>query len=180
MTAANFPQAILFGFTLPEEGGFSDNPDDPGGATQAGITLTTFRKIMKNPALTVADLKAITPEAESTIYRLGYWATIRGDELPAGIDLTTFDFGVNAGPGESEMLLQRAVGVPADGILGPISMAAIAKASPCETIVALAGLQKAHYEALPTFHIFGAGWLARNTRRATAALKLIPTTKETT
>lgn len=175
MAAANFPHPIL-DFTLVEEGGFSDDANDPGGATEHGVTLAVFRKVMKNPALTVADLKAITPAEEMRVYQPGYWMTVRGDDLPSGVDLMTFDFGVNSGPGESEMLLQEAAGLTGDdvdGALGPMSMAAISRASPSDLIAKLAGVQKAHYRSLKTFRFFGVGWLSRTDRRAAAALKLV-------
>lgn len=177
MAAQNFPNPILR-FTMVEEGGFSDNPDDPGGATENGITLTTYRKIMRNPSLTVADLKNITPTSEAAIYRAGYWSVMNGDALPGGVDLMVFDFGVNAGPMHSEVLLQRAAGLEgaaADGILGPISMAAIDKASPSELVAALVGLQLGYYRGLKTFSIFGAGWTARTERRSKASLQLVNT-----
>jgi lysozyme family protein len=100
---------------------------------------------------------------------------VRGDDLPAGVDLSVFDFGVNAGPRRSVEMLQSAVGVDADGDLGPISMAAISAASPATVVASLSGMQRAHYESLDTFDVFGAGWLARNERRLQAATALIPT-----
>lgn len=175
MAAANFPHPIL-DFTLVEEGGFSDDPRDPGGATEHGVTLAVFRKVMKNPGLTAADLRSITPEQEMEVYKPGYWNAVRGDDLPSGIDLMTFDFGMNCGPGESEMLLQEAAGLTGDdvdGVLGQMSMAAISRGSPSDLIAKLVGMQKAHYRSLRTFRFFGAGWLARTDRRAAAALKLV-------
>lgn len=171
MTAANFPTPIL-DFALREEGGFSDDPRDPGGATMAGITIATFRKLMGDPSLTIDDLKAITPGEEASIYAKGYWSVVRGPDLPSGVDLSVFDFGVNAGPGRSERLLQEAVGVAADGVLGPISMAAIAKNLPSAIITTLAKLQMVHYQSLPDFPTFGSDWTARTARRTKAALAM--------
>lgn len=172
MAAANYPSPIL-DFTLREEGGWADNSDDPGGATMKGVTLATFQS--HYPGSTADDLRNITEDQLAAIYRNGYWNTVRGDDLPAGVDLSVFDFGVNAGPRRSVEMLQSAVGVDADGDLGPISMAAISAASPATVVASLSGMQRAHYESLDTFDVFGAGWLARNERRLQAATALIPT-----
>lgn len=169
MTTASFPVSLAF--TLEAEGGWADNPDDPGGATNKGITLSTFR--IYQPGATADDLRVIPDAIVAQIYREMFWDRMNGDTLPAGVDLTVFDFGVNSGPTRSRRLLQQAVGVTADGVLGPISMGAIAKASPSEVIARLSGLQKAHYESLDDFDEFGRGWIARNESRAAAAMRLV-------
>lgn len=169
MSAVNFAAALAF--TLQCEGGWSDNPDDPGGCTMKGITLATFEGFY--PGATADELRAITDDQIQHIYSVGYWAPVHGDELPSGVDLSVFDFGVNAGPRRSRELLQQAVGVTVDGTLGPISMAAINAASPSAVIAALAGLQKSYYQGLDGWDEFGAGWSARNERRAVAAMALI-------
>ena len=169
MTAINFRACLSF--TLQEEGGFVDNPRDPGGATNKGITLTTFRRY--DPGATVDDLREIGDAMVAGIYAKGYWVPVDGDSLPSGIDLAVFDFGVNAGPGTAIRLLQRAVGVADDGILGPISMAAINAAVPADVISALGRLQMQHYQELDDWPTFGDGWTARTARRTKAALALV-------
>ena len=178
MAAANYPDPILT-FTLQEEGGFSNNPDDPGGATEHGITLRTFRNMMHDQALTVADLQAITPGEEATIYRTGYWTVVDGDNLPSGIDVMVFDEGVNAGPARSERMLQEAAGLTGDdidGVIGPQTLAAVAAVPATDLVTRLTGIQRAYYRSLDTFDEFGEGWMARIDRRMTLALKLIPHT----
>lgn len=168
MTTGNF-QACL-AFALNQEGGWSMNPKDPGGATMKGVTIATFQRY--HPGATVDDLRNITYEQLTDIYRDGYWDAVRGDDLPSGVDLMVFDFGVNAGPARSVTFLQRAVGVAEDGIIGPISLAAIGKTSPVSMISTLAGLQRAHYRSLATFQTFGAGCMARTDQRVTFALRI--------
>jgi len=170
MTATNFP--VCLSFTLGAEGGWSDNPHDPGGATMRGITLHTFQGY--KAGATKQELRNISDKDVAAIYRHGYWAPVRGDDLPAGIDLMVFDFGVNAGPDRAVLELQQVVGVKADGILGPISLAAVAKAPATETITKLSGLQRAYYRSLPTWGEFGHGWMNRTDARVTAALRLLP------
>lgn len=163
---ANFDPSLAF--TLSEEGGWSDDPDDPGGATNKGITLATFRDYM--PGATAAELRDIPDNQVSHIYMMGYWRPVAGDHLPAGLDLMVFDFGVNAGPSRSARMLQQAVGVEEDGIIGPVTLKAISSVS--DTLSRLSGLQRAHYRALPEFGLYGAGWMARTDRRLAAALRM--------
>lgn len=169
MTETNFDASLAF--TLGEEGGWSDNPRDPGRATMKGVTFATF--LCWYPGASVDDLRAITDDQVKTIYRRGYWLPVHGDNLPSGVDLSVFDFGVNAGPDRSIRELQHALGVASDGVLGPISMAALTKASPSEVIAKLAGMQKSYYMSLPEFDEFGDGWLARTERRAKAAMGVV-------
>jgi lysozyme family protein len=165
------PFDTALAFTLAEEGGFSDREDDPGGATNKGITLATFSEYQ--PGATVDELRAISDADVWRIYRLGYWNKMRCGDLPAGVGLSVFDFGVNAGVGNSARMLQWASGLSGDdvdGIVGPHTIAAANRRAPAILIDTLAAMQAAHYRRLPDFPTFGAGWLARTVRRLTAAL----------
>lgn len=177
----NFPPCLSFTIgpssfgPLGEEGGWADNPQDPGGCTMRGVTLRTYADwCARNglPEPTPDDLRAIPDSQLSVIYHGGYWRPIAGDELPRGVDLMVFDFGVNAGTGTSARLLQRVVGVAEDGDIGPITLAAVRAQRPAALIEALAVAQDAHYTGLADFAEFGAGWLARTTRRRAAALRM--------
>src|ERR687893_518270 len=84
-------------FTLAQEGGYVDDLHDPGGATNMGVTLATYRHWDHDPALGPADVQAMTRQTAAAIYRALYWNALQSPSLPAGIDLSTFDFGVNAG-----------------------------------------------------------------------------------
>lgn len=169
MSAANFDAALSF--TLIEEGGWSDDPDDPGGATNHGITLATFQEYY--PDATVDDLRSITDEEVERIYRVGYWNTINGDALPSGVDLTLFDFGVNAGWRTAAEQIQRLAEVEVDGEIGPLTLAAISKKSPTALIAQLAGEQKAYYRGLADFPRYGTDWLNRTEARAKVAMTLV-------
>src|SRR6516165_6284529 len=99
----NFDTCLAF--TLKEEGGYSDNPADPGGATNMGITLATYRQWSDNPNLGPVQVQDMTERTARAIYRSLYWNPLRADALPVGVDLSVFDMGVNAGiwarPGSS-------------------------------------------------------------------------------
>ena len=171
MTAANF-QAWL-DFELVWEGGWSDNLNDPGGATNQGITLATWRAATCNPNATADDLRAMTDAQRDALYRDMYWATIAGDDLPSGIDLAVADFAVNAGPGRSAKMLQTALGVTADGAIGPVTLAACAAADPSDLIEKLRQARLIYYEGLPGWPEFGRGWAARVAACAEAAVGMV-------
>jgi lysozyme family protein len=80
-------------FTLREEGGYVDDPADPGGATNMGITLATYRQWADNPALGPTQVQDMTARTARAIYRSLYWNPLRADALPIGVDLSVFDMG---------------------------------------------------------------------------------------
>lgn len=161
-----FPACLAF--TLAEEGGFVNDPADPGGATNKGITLATYRRYV--PDATEDGLRHISDADVARIYRAGYWAPVRGADLPAGVDLMVFDFGVNAGPGRSAKMLQRAAGVAEDGAIGPMTLAAVRRMPAPDLIRVIAQMHRDYYATLANFGWFGRGWLARTARREHAAL----------
>lgn len=157
MSLGNFTNCLPV--TLKYEGGWSDHPRDPGGATMKGITLAVYRRY--RPAASKADLRAISQTEVEMIYRAGYWSPIKGDDLPAGVDLAAFDFGVNSGVSRASKYLQRAVGVDADGKIGNVTIAAARSADGKEVIQRLCGQRLSFVRALSTFDAFGKGWSRR-------------------
>jgi lysozyme family protein len=156
---------------LESEGGFVDDPADPGGATNLGVTLNTL-KAWNGPAATVADVKALTPQTVAPIYRRNYWDAARCGDCPPGVDLMTFDEAVNQGPGHAVSTLQQALGVAPDGDFGPATLAALHSANAEAVIYGQASRRRAAYQALPGFARFGAGWLDRVRRTQAAALTM--------
>lgn len=151
------------------EGGWSDHKDDPGGATQYGITLATYtawRRSQGLPDPSADDLRAITEEEVEAIYQQNYWDACRCDDLPPPIALVVFDMAVNAGPSRSARLLQEALGVKVDGIIGPETLAAARAADPQKAAAEFTARRALYYASLSTFSTFGLGWM----RRAAAAL----------
>lgn len=168
--------AACLAFTLTQEGGYVDDPYDPGGATNMGITLATLRQWDHAPALGPADVQDMTERTAAAIYGALYWNALRGDSLPAGVDLSAFDFGVNAGTRRSAELLQEALGFPpdqVDGCIGPETLAAALKADAAEVVNGLAERQAAYYRDLSEFDRYGRGWLDRTERRRQAALAML-------
>jgi lysozyme family protein len=168
-------------FTLREEGGYVDNPADPGGATNMGVTLATLCQYTDDPQLGATQVKDMTMGTARAIYRSLYWNPLRADALPRGVDLSVFDMGVNAGTWRSARLLQRALGFTGDevdGCIGPETIGAAVKFDPRALVNDLSELQAAFYRGLAEFPIFGRGWLNRNKARQEAALAMIETTTE--
>ena len=142
------------------EGGFSNNPEDLGGATNFGVTLRTLAE-WRGRTVTVDDVRALMVADVAPIYRTRYWDECRCAELPGGLDLVVFDCAVNQGPARAKRLLQRSLGVVDDGIIGPMTMAAIGRAEAAGLVDELVARRAVHYAALQTdFHL---GWFRRLT-----------------
>lgn len=168
---SNFDAALQH--TLKDEGGFSDHPKDPGGATMKGVTLDTYRTYRKNPHLTPEDLKKITDAELYDIYKRRYWDAVKGDDLPSGVDYCVFDCAVNSGPGRAAKILQEVVGAKPDGAIGPATLAAVKATDPEELIAKYTDKRIQFWRGLSTFDTFGKGWVARGERVREAALKMV-------
>lgn len=143
------------------EGGYVNNPKDPGGATNMGVTLRALQDHRGHPC-TWRDVQALSSAEVSAIYAETYWPAVCGDQLPAGVDLIVFDAGVNCGRGRAAAFLQTALGVTADGALGPQTLSAVAGVNDRPALVARIRLARvAYYRSLNTFATFGTGWLNR-------------------
>lgn len=166
----NFARALSL--VLKHEGGWSDHPADPGGATMKGVTLANFRRYVK-PNATKADLKAITDEQIATVYRRFYWDTVAGAELPDGVDYAVFDFAVNSGPSRAAKYLQAVVGVTQDGKIGPATVKAARQMAQASIIHKLCDNRLAFLKRLPTWPTFGKGWERRVKEVRSDALSLL-------
>ena len=156
-----FPDCIAH--VLAAEGGLVNDPKDPGGVTKFGISQRSY------PAL---DIRALSLDEAKAIYQRDYWAQIQGEALPAGLDLLVLDHAVNAGPARAVRLLQHLVGVPEDGLMGPVTLAGVAIADPQDLIARYSELRLDFYRDLPTWRHFGAGWSRRVHRARRAALAM--------
>jgi len=94
---------------LLSEGGYTNDPRDPGGPTNWGITLADARAYWK-PNATAADVRAMPRSVAQDIYKSKYWDAVDADDLPAGLDYTVFDYGVNSGVGRAKKVLFETVG----------------------------------------------------------------------
>lgn len=165
----NFKRSLEL--VLRFEGGYVNNPKDPGGATNKGVTLATFRRYVK-PAGTIKDLKALTDDQAGVVYRRQYWDAVVGAELPDGIDYAVFDLAVNSGVGRAARFLQTIVGAVQDGKIGSATLKA-ARALPRQQVInALCDKRLAFLHGLSTWPVFGKGWASRVKSVRAAALKM--------
>ena len=156
---------------LAHEGGYSNHPDDPGGPTNFGITIFDYRKYVKADA-GADDVRAMKLDEAKAIYRAKYWNALRCDELPAGLDYALFDYGVNSGVPRAARALQRLLGVAADGIIGPVTLAAARDCDCARAIAALCDERLGFLRALRTWPVFGKGWGRRVVEVKAAALAM--------
>jgi len=158
----NFPAALKR--TLKYEGGYSNNPADPGGPTMKGVTLNRYSAFLGRQA-TVDELKAIPESHLLAIYSSGYWDLCKCDSLPPGLDACVFDWAVNSGPGKAVKALQRLSGATPDGVVGPKTLAAVTawvRSHGLKNCIALYQNERMEYvESLATFPVFGKGWTRR-------------------
>jgi lysozyme family protein len=142
---------------LKYEGGFSNHPSDPGGATMKGVTQAVYDDWRKTNKLPTQSVRNISDSEVSAIYKNLYWDRISGDNLPSGVDFAVFDMAVNSGVSRAAKTLQAVVGVTQDGQIGPATIQAT------KTYVAMAVTNKrlAFMQSLSIWSTFGKGWSAR-------------------
>lgn len=167
----NFSQCMRW--LLAHEGGYVDHPEDPGGETNLGVTRKVYENFCMAHDFVVKDMKELTPEDVTPIYKKNYWDEIRGNDLPSGLDWSVFDWAVNSGPGRSARCLQNIVNARADGDIGPMTLAAIAQFDAANLIDNMHSRRQKFYEKLKTFEHFGAGWTRRNDETKEQAHSLV-------
>ena len=158
---------------LHHEGGFVSHPEDPGGATNKGITHKTYADFLGRPLEDVDELKNISEEHVQIIYKNGYWDKVKGDQLPAGVDFCIFDWAVNSGPSRAAKALQKAVMVAQDGAIGPKTLAAVSEMTPTEIIESVTKQRIEFYKGLSTFDTFGRGWRRRTKETRDFSLDMV-------
>jgi lysozyme family protein len=166
----NFDAALKA--VLAHEGGFSDDPRDPGGMTNLGVTKRSWESWTGHP-VDEKEMRSLTPEKVGPMYKQKYWDAVDADDLPAGLDYALFDFAINSGPGRAVKTLQTAIGVAPDGKLGPKTMQAIQQMDTADVIQRFTAEREAFYKSLPTFETFGEGWMRRTEEVAQTADQMI-------
>ena len=177
---------IAFAHVLEMEGGWSDDPYDPGGPTNLGITLAVYAATKGRvldagtmPAL-LAELRSLAPATARAIYDARYWRPAHCPELAPGLALMHFDAAVNHGVGGAIRFLQQALAVDVDGEIGPDTLSAARTLQQSEVLARYAELRRARYQALPHFWRFGRGWLRRVDATLALSLKQIASAERTT
>ena len=157
---------------LKHEGGFVNHPEDPGGATNLGITKRTLEEFL-GKEVTIDLVKNLPKETAARIYKEKYWDSIKGDALPSGVDLSLFDWGVNSGPSKAAKCLQKLLDVNVDGIIGSQTLTVLDSWDLEIILEDLHKERKKFYQSLRTFQTFGKGWLRRNDKTLFESKRLL-------
>jgi lysozyme family protein len=162
------------------EGGYGWNAKDPGGPTKYGITCYDLAEFlgqrMNSMSAWAPRVKAMSLQVADEIYHNKYARACQFDALNSGCDCVVFDFGVNSGPSRAVRFSQAIVHTAADGILGPITLAAINSQDPASFINKLCDARLAFLRQLGTWKTFGRGWSARVKDLRQYSLALLTTT----
>lgn len=144
---------------LKSEGGNDDDPADHGGRTSRGITQREYDAWRREHGLPTLDVWQAPQSDIEAIYHDEYWLP-NCDLLPVGADYLLFNMAVNAGPRRGAIILQKALGVPADGRIGPVTRQAIKYADPVRLIERYSEESRKFYVGLHQPR-FTRGWLNR-------------------
>lgn len=155
MAADNFNACLAV--TLRWEGGWSNNPKDPGGPTQQGITLKTY-SLWKRRPVTVSELRNIPVGDRDAIYHQLYWIPIGCDALPKGVDMMLMDIAVNSGDGRAHVWAMQTDNM-----------------APLTRIDELDALRCGFWKRLASYVTFGVGWLRRENAVHAAAVAMAKT-----
>ena len=148
MMKGNFDAA--FSHVVDLEGGYSNDPHDPGGETKFGISKRSYPK---------EDIATLTIQRAKEIYLSDYWNKCRCDELPYPLDYYVLDAAVNQGVSKAIKMLQEVVGVKQDGIIGLVTIKAAHTRH--DTAHLYMAERAVRYFATENFYLFGKGWLKR-------------------
>lgn len=157
----NFARA--FAIVVGIEAGYSTDPNDPGNwtghAKGAGVLAGTKYGISA-AAYPALDIEGLTLDDAEAIYRRDYWTAVQADALPWPLALLVFDCAVNQGVPTARVTLQQALGVAADGKLGPVTLTAAAHSTPWHAAHFMA-LRVRRYMQSPNWPQYGDGWTNR-------------------
>lgn len=146
----SFNEAFLA--TVNHEGGYVNDPKDRGGETNLGISKRAYPN---------EDIKSMTMDRAMFLYHRDYWDGICGEDLPPTVAKELFDAAVNCGVTAAIRMLQRAIGVSADGIMGPVTLATTQAYNLNLLRRKFAAEMLDYYTSLPTWSTHGRGWVRR-------------------
>jgi lysozyme family protein len=148
---------------LAHEGGYSNNPADPGGETMFGVT-----KRVANENGYYGVMRELPLAKAVEIYKKKYWEPCQCDRLPDLLKFQVFDASVNSGPTQAIKWLQQMLGIPADGLIGPQTLVAIDRCDNFdEFVLKYNAIRLTFLTGLPTWPNFGKGWARRIAKNLT-------------
>lgn len=160
----NFDDA--FTALIGNEGGYVNNPDDPGGETNWGVT----KKVAVANGYT-GDMHNLSKAAAKSIAKKAYWDALSLDAMDINVAYQVFDAAYNSGTTQAALWLQRAVGVVADGKVGPVTIKAVNATLWYTVVFAFLAQRTKFYTGLGTWPKFGKGWTNRIAENLSIASK---------
>lgn len=145
-----------FDLLITHEGGFSNHPDDPGGATMYGVT-----EVVARAEGYIGPMRDLSLDFAKQVYRKRFWDACRCDQMPDVIRYPLFDAAVNSGPSQAIKWLQVAVGVKADGVIGPITQQTVNVLPAQVTRQKMIGNRLRFMTNLNNWPSFSKGWARR-------------------
>ena len=145
-----------FDLLITHEGGFGNHPDDPGGATMYGVT-----EVVARAEGYIGPMRDLSLDFAKQVYRKRFWDACRCDQMPDVIRYPLFDAAVNSGPSQAIKWLQVAVGVKADGVIGPITQQTVNVLPAQVTRQKMIGNRLRFMTNLNNWPSFSKGWARR-------------------
>ena len=167
-----------FELLIKSEGKYSNNPHDPGGETNLGVTKKAWSTYLGRP-IANGEMARLTKADVKPFYKTEYWDKVQGDLMPKGLDYLAFDFAVNAGVIQCSKFIQRACGAEDDGHIGPGTMGKLAPLRPWDIMDSFSAQKRRFYKEIvlhnPMEEEFLIGWLRRVDTVLANARAMLPT-----
>lgn len=152
---------IVLGWIGLSEGGEVDDPDDPGGHTNHGVTQVVLDDWRKANGLGPQSVSHLTKAEADIVFLDNYFRPVWFDRLPSGLDYSMVDYGIHSGASKAIRSLQKIVGTDVDGVLGVKSMAKINERDPVDLVIALCEERFAFMQRLKNWKKYKNGWTTR-------------------
>jgi lysozyme family protein len=143
-----------FEMLMDREGGYSNNPADPGGETMFGVTARVARA-----SGYTGPMRDLPRDTAKGICKRLYWDPLHLDDVPPVIGFTVLDANYNGG--HPVLWMQQAAGAKADGVLGPATLAAVCAVDPLRFVMRFTAVRQSYFTACKAWASFGRGWINR-------------------
>jgi lysozyme family protein len=150
-----------FEVIIGHEGGYVNDPRDPGGETKYGISKRSYPNV---------DIKNLTIEQAKEIYLKDFWDKCKCSQIRGELRLTLFDMAVNQGTNTAIKCMQSAVNVSPDGIIGPTTLKRVNDNPIKETLLNITSERIRIYTITSNFNTYGKGWIRRALKTAFESL----------